>query len=723
MKKIKLLQRPRSVLSVWIAAYLCVLIVPLGANILIGNISLRGINEEIENYNAAYLSKIAADVDNVLIENMRLTERTEASAELKELATFGENLDIVAYRKIYNFLESHSDIFSQNMKIYLKKSKCMLSYDSMSQGMISYTENMFDASLSYDEWYRIVTNSYNHEYMMLGDSLYEIHTIFEGTSSEANLFMQVEKSYFKWSVDNKLFPKNVNVVIKSADGGLVYTTDRNITLASFVCTGTKGTEPFKVNGISNMVSWQNSGVANWTYLMVIPHERFYARAENIYTLSIVIFLLSMMVSVAGLIILTRQNYKPIRRMLDKLGIDARVNEYDHIARSVNSISYRYNDMSRQKLVSQLLGSSMQLSPNAKILEDYGITVKGKAVAVVVVVEEVTELFSDEKSNMTDFDVIGHAIKNVFSEIAERYGFGAYFSANGGEIGVLIDVRGEISVTDLLLKIDELLINLIGIKTTIACGPIVDKLDEIYRSYTTARQVYFLMRFVGETGVGNYNAEICRTHCLDEKRLNTLKLSVLEQGSDLWHSIICELFSFGIDKPKRSDMEIVLYDISRMLVEISRDRNVDKDMEQNKIKNLAGAESLDEFCSEMEEMVNEIRTNADDADELDNIIKVKQFVAEHYTDSNLSNRMIAESTGVSVNYISKYFKEQTGEGLLNYITRLRVSKAKELLASTDKIIQDVATEVGFYNALALIRAYKKIEGITPTQYRKLKNGWE
>ena len=211
----------------------------------------------------------------------------------------------------------------------------------------------------------------------------------------------------------------------------------------------------------------------------------------------------------------------------------------------------------------------------------------------------------------------------------------------------------------------------------------------------------------------------KKHCPDEKLLNSLCVSALSPEDMTWREMRKEMFSFGIEKPRLRDMRLVLYDISRILLKISKDKNVGNDFEQIRIKSLAGAETLSGFLAEMEALVKEIAVRMDD-DGMDNIARIKRFVEEKYNDSNLNNSMIAENVGISANYISKYFKEQTGEGLLNYITKLRVEKAKKLLADTDKTLGDVAVEVGFYNALALIRAYKKVEGITPTQYRAIKD---
>ena len=80
------------------------------------------------------------------------------------------------------------------------------------------------------------------------------------------------------------------------------------------------------------------------------------------------------------------------------------------------------------------------------------------------------------------------------------------------------------------------------------------------------------------------------------------------------------------------------------------------------------------------------------------------------------KKIADEFGVTLYYISRQFKEHIGEGLSNYIIKYRISKAKELLSTTDDKINKIADEVGFASPGVFIRAFKKIEGITPSEYR-------
>jgi AraC-like DNA-binding protein len=81
---------------------------------------------------------------------------------------------------------------------------------------------------------------------------------------------------------------------------------------------------------------------------------------------------------------------------------------------------------------------------------------------------------------------------------------------------------------------------------------------------------------------------------------------------------------------------------------------------------------------------------------------------------------ADHTGLNSVVLSKLFKQVTGKNFIDYLTELRIEKAKELLRETDLKITDVAAEVG-YQQTYFNRIFKKQEGITPTQYRDMSRG--
>jgi AraC-like DNA-binding protein len=79
--------------------------------------------------------------------------------------------------------------------------------------------------------------------------------------------------------------------------------------------------------------------------------------------------------------------------------------------------------------------------------------------------------------------------------------------------------------------------------------------------------------------------------------------------------------------------------------------------------------------------------------------------------------MAEEIGMSRAAFAKRFKELVGQPMFEYLTRLRVQRAKELLQETKLPLYEVASRVGYESDLAFTKTFKKHAGITPTRYRK------
>ncbi|WP_179215942.1 helix-turn-helix domain-containing protein [Paenibacillus sp. MY03] len=98
--------------------------------------------------------------------------------------------------------------------------------------------------------------------------------------------------------------------------------------------------------------------------------------------------------------------------------------------------------------------------------------------------------------------------------------------------------------------------------------------------------------------------------------------------------------------------------------------------------------------------------------------VKQYIHEHYNDSNLSHAHLEKEFGLTASYLSRLFKEEFGVKFIDYLSQTRIEKAIELLkAYPDKTVQSIAEEVGYMHGITFIRAFKKYTGSTPGNYRK------
>ncbi|MBW4084758.1 response regulator [Paenibacillus sp. S150] len=98
-----------------------------------------------------------------------------------------------------------------------------------------------------------------------------------------------------------------------------------------------------------------------------------------------------------------------------------------------------------------------------------------------------------------------------------------------------------------------------------------------------------------------------------------------------------------------------------------------------------------------------------------INRIRAIVQEGYA-RELSIARIAEEVFLTPNYISLIFKKETGETLTDYITKIRIGKAKELLHTTDLKIMEISERVGYENPHYFSTVFKKNVGVHPLKYR-------
>jgi AraC-like DNA-binding protein len=78
--------------------------------------------------------------------------------------------------------------------------------------------------------------------------------------------------------------------------------------------------------------------------------------------------------------------------------------------------------------------------------------------------------------------------------------------------------------------------------------------------------------------------------------------------------------------------------------------------------------------------------------------------------------VAKAVNTSIFYFCKMFKKATGLKFTDYVSRIRVEKAKNLLLNRNLRVSEIAYEVGFQSLTHFNRVFKKILGLSPTEYR-------
>lgn len=103
---------------------------------------------------------------------------------------------------------------------------------------------------------------------------------------------------------------------------------------------------------------------------------------------------------------------------------------------------------------------------------------------------------------------------------------------------------------------------------------------------------------------------------------------------------------------------------------------------------------------------------------DNVImQACQYVVEHI-DEEISLTTISEKLAISKNYFCSLFKQETGENFLNFVTRMKMKRAKFLLKEENLKVYEVCDRLGYTDTTYFTRLFKKYTHMTPNEYKKV-----
>ncbi|WP_145412633.1 response regulator [Paenibacillus xylanexedens] len=128
------------------------------------------------------------------------------------------------------------------------------------------------------------------------------------------------------------------------------------------------------------------------------------------------------------------------------------------------------------------------------------------------------------------------------------------------------------------------------------------------------------------------------------------------------------------------------------------------------------EKLRRWAMDMLAKLQEELSDQEGAQSRRHVIKQVQELVTRDTGQDLSVKMIADKVYLHPVYLSKIYKAETGEGLGDYMIRMRMERALYLLKNTNKKIYEITSELGYQNPQYFSKMFKKHYGLTPNEFR-------
>lgn len=504
----------------------------------------------------------------------------------------------------------------------------------------------------------------------------------------------------------------------------------------------------RINSGKDTVVCMKSDVVDWYYMVVVPTELLQKDVANIKKLMLFNILLMVVVGVVLIILFVKINYKPVDTLLDQLKnmglpIDKKGDELEEVYNAVSTISKERNTMgsvleNQKKILKFHALRELIRGKKADIellREKCDITFPYEGVTVCTFFAKNLDMLFYEDNDLDSYDrkeLFFQIIKNIIEELVNRHHKG-YVVEVDGMITCIINVNDE--RTDHFF--DDISINFQEAKRAInkyfhidviaAMGQVHKGVAGISLAYQESLQTIDYMTFMGLNGLASYSSvpEYNQTETYfsveNEKRLINLIMSGdVKTAEELINDIFDSNLIDGNVSVKGLNtlmMKIVTVYLTVMQSPQLNEENI-LHKEIGDLMEIIGTESFRIVQSKSIEVLRHICDLALKNKKNSNSSKVSEIVAfidKNYFMSGLNVNMIADNFGFNTAYLSKMFKDEYGEGLLYYINKARINKAKELLRENKHTIEKIAEMVGFTNTRTFNRAFKRYEGVSPSSY--------
>jgi len=396
---------------------------------------------------------------------------------------------------------------------------------------------------------------------------------------------------------------------------------------------------------------------------------------------------------------------------------------------------------REKFLLSMIGEGAPKSELAERVSFLGLSLPVNASywVMVVSVDDLADVMASRSER--DRQLLWYSVLNIYQELLDTHMRGYAFEHRTGEfVGVLqaAEPGGGDSATEsaeaLLTLAGDLRANLerwLKIGATIGISDLADGLSGLAPAYKQAREAADYKWYLGKNRIitmdslrGASTEDGARRRYdyeLHEMLISALKGDDADKVGEAVGMIFASLARSrpdGLKYGRNLCMQLVLA-IGQLLMELGAGDPELEVMETELREALYQKETLNDMRGLIESYLATVgvRIREKRTGKVTNVVeRVRAYIEENYANGGLTVADIGKAVYLSATYVSLLFKQETGQTVGEYLTQVRVDKAKELLRDPQYKFYDICYAIGYTDPSYFTKLFKKVTGATPSAYR-------
>lgn len=266
------------------------------------------------------------------------------------------------------------------------------------------------------------------------------------------------------------------------------------------------------------------------------------------------------------------------------------------------------------------------------------------------------------------------------------------------------------------------------------GVPVYRIGELKNSFHSAN-IIFANRFIGPYNKILFNIEKQKkedTSLIEAKGINTIEenkdllIKFLKNGTseEVDNFVNVYFDEFPSDNLKSLIMrQYIAIDSYVNAISFVKGLNIDTSNLEIELEDMrmlfeqeTSLEKLKEYLSKLINKIIDLRYSVSGNKNSEIVNIAKEYIKNNYMEDDISLNTIASYVNMSPSYFSALFRKETDQTVVEYLTHVRMEKAKELLMCSSKKASDIGYEVGYKDAHYFSYIFKKIQKCTPREYR-------